>query len=243
MLTAKGKNITFTLPSAWFEVTLKQYVDLYPKRKTDDEGNIRLDPYDAAKAFVSDITVYHAAPAGEIARMLEQWLPVLGPMPDWSKLELPYLVAGVRPPEEIGTCTQLQIESVKLIVDDMIEEEGAADYILLAIPMLAVLLYPLLTKKPLTDTDQIEAVIPIIEALPVTEALPLAAFFLSSLGILKPSGQMSFVISYPKAQRKGSLMAWFRSWRPTVSRLLFRRSPSKSASLTSKPSSYPTTSL
>ncbi|GAB2549776.1 hypothetical protein [Spirosoma aerophilum] len=222
MLTAKGKNIEFTLPSAWFEVNIKQFVDLYPKRKTNEDGTIYLDPYETAKAFVSDLAAYHAAPAGDIDRMLNEWLPVLGPMPNWPALEVPFEVAGVRPPADIGLCTQLQVESARMIVNDAIEEEGEADYILLAVPMLAIFLYPLITGKPLTDTDAIAEVIPVVEALPVTEALPLSAFFLSSLASPKASGLMSFDIRYPSGPPKTLRMRWFRNWQHIRKRLSLR---------------------
>jgi len=212
MLTATTNLGSFTLPSAWFEITLKQFAALYEKRITDEEGKVSFNENDAAKSLVSDLNVYNQADASEIEYLLKEWLNTLGPMPDWLLEEAPYTIAGVRPPVEIGACTQLQVESAKMIVSDMIEEQNTVDYIVLAIPMIAIFLYPLITKKPLTDTDQIEEIIPIIEALPVTEGLPLAAFFLLNLHSLKRTMTLSFNVEYPKPSLKSRLMTKCRNW-------------------------------
>lgn len=213
MLIIKSKSGGFTLPSAWFEINLKQYTALYEKRLIDEEGEARFGRNDMAKILVSDPEAYAKADAGEIDHLVNEWLDTLGPMPNWLMEDPPYTVADVCPPAEIGACTQLQVESARMIISDMAEEQETVDYNELAIPLIAIFLYPLLTKKMLTDTDQIEEILPIVEAIPITEGLPLAAFFLLNLNSLKRTMSLSYHVEYPKLSRKDKLMKWFRNWR------------------------------
>ncbi|GAB3546360.1 hypothetical protein [Spirosoma fluminis] len=224
MLTVKAPNIVLTFPSRWEEVTLAQFATLHRTmlRETGDETQFLFRW--ALEAFASDLHALHQMGAAEETQILSR-LTFLDTLPDFENLPVPQRIAGVTPPSELGACTLLQKWSVDEQIEELEEEGQVVNFITIALPLLSIYLYPLLTGKPLTATSQIEQIKEQIEGLPCTGALALSAFFLRSYKSTSTSGKTSFSISPTPTPKKTWLGRWFPNWKITPSTAFWRRSP------------------
>lgn len=221
MLTVSIPSSQFTIPNRWEEVTLAQFSRMYslgtaPESQAEEGKIVRYSIQEVLKILVSDVDALLNIHAREEVSILNH-LSFLNQVPDFLSMPVPMTIAGVKPPTDLGSCSLLQKWTIDDLIRDTAEEGEAVNYITMAIWLLSVYLYPLLTGSKLTDRRQLKAVLKQVEDLPVTEALPLAAFFLSNYQRSTSSGQAIYSISYPNQPPKLWLKRWFQNWRHTVS--------------------------
>lgn len=212
MLTVTAATLEFELPSEWEEVTLRQFLDLEERKEYTDEGNPYYPIRTALECFCSDKTMLYQMEAAEEQRLTDR-LPFLREAPVFAELETPEPIAGVMPPKELGACTLLQKWTMEQYISEFDDEGKEITYLSLAVPVLSVYLYPLLTGKILLDAGQLEEIKEQIEALPVTQAVPLAAFFLSNYQSSTSSGVTTFRIKLKNQPPRNWLKRLFLSFR------------------------------
>ena len=180
MFQVKTPTSEFTLPSGWPEVTLSQYLNLFDKQVIDDDGQPSYQVADVLYVLASDAALLEQLTSADQELLLQQ-LTFMGQQPDFSQLTGSVEVNGVRLPTDFRNGTLLQKWTIEQVVRDSSNEGKSANFISIAVPVLTIYLYPILTGKPLTDASQVDEVLAQVEALPVTSALPLSAFFLDRL--------------------------------------------------------------
>ncbi|MVM33274.1 hypothetical protein GO755_24755 [Spirosoma sp. HMF4905] len=219
MLTIKTPDVTFTVPTEWPEVTLKQFIDLSSrsaKLVNSDLNETQIGSAykrQALEVLASDANALIQVMAGIEDDTIDR-MPFLSQPPDFLSLPVPEVIAGVKPPQELGMCTLFQKWTVDEFVNELADEELSVNYMTMAVSILSVYLYPALMNARLSDRSQLTEITAQIEALPVTEALPLAHFFLTNYRSSTSSGQTTFILSHPKQPSKTWRSRWFLNWKP-----------------------------
>ncbi|WP_020597502.1 hypothetical protein [Spirosoma panaciterrae] len=221
MLTVTTPSSQFTIPTLWEEVTLGQFRQIYSLEtasaaSTDDQQTVRYSIQEVLKILASDADALLDVQAREEVVILSH-LSFLNQTPEFLSMPAPKRIAGVEPPSDLGSCTLRQKWMVDGLIQDMHEEGESVNYITMAIWLLSIYLYPLLTESKLTERKQLGLVLKQIESLPVTECLPLSAFFLSNYQRSTSTGQVSYSLSYPNRPPRPWLKRWYQNWRLTVS--------------------------
>lgn len=235
MLTIKTPDTTFTVPTEWSEVTLKQFIELTGRSADLIRSGQREDQIATAykritlEVLASDPAVLNDTIAGIEDDLIAQ-MPFLNQLPDFLSLPVPEVIAGVKSPKELESCTLMQKWTVDEFVNELTDEEGLVNYITMAVSILSIYLYPPLTKTRLTNRSQLTEITAQIEALPVTDALPLANFFLSNYRRSTKSGQVTYILSHPNHPSKPWLSRLFPNWRGIKSMRWWRPWPGTGAS-------------
>lgn len=176
----------FTIPTAWSEVTLGEFMQLKKLKPGDSIGllNIltglsrevleRADLVDVERKIVPNL------------RFFEDEKIDLGAIPCPSTITIEgraYIV-----PLDIRVKTFGQLVMLEQEVERSIKETG---YLVDAMPLaLAIYFYPIVTGKPFNG-DEAEEFVEVMLKTKVVEAYPVAAFFLTSLQRSKSTGGKS----------------------------------------------------
>lgn len=237
MLHLSADGLSFTLPAAWHELSLGQFLAL---------SDITTDADLLGILSGIDTTRLRALRTPDLSHLIATQLNYLTQDPDFDSLPVPTRLTinqtTITPPTNLGTQTTFgQKVDLDGIIQAMTEAGQPVTGTTTARAMLTIYLYPLVSGQPYDSPQQADSILPLIDALPVTEAIPLAAFFLTSWKQTMPSGRLSWQHRpRPKMPSPGRLRAWWRALIATIRTSLSLPLPRPTAS---PPPMSPTSSM